>query len=692
MKRILILIALMFSVFVYSLTGNEEREICGTILDVDSGEPLIAAVVYEPISKAGTVTDFDGNFCLKIPINAKSVLVTYIGYEDQTVDLTKESDKPIKVKMQESGALLETLVVTGSRSSKSKRRTRTGSSRSKKLKAHSTAGDASAIMDMPPAPASAPAPPAGPKGPAGPSSATSYSTTPIRRDEISSLPMRETSTKESVATEMISEKSLRKKDREREKRRADDYLEEAAPEELMTDEVKVVVEEADGAATEEDQSVDAGTLTAGQLNDFSKWDLWQDLNENELKSFPERWNFDMSTRYSVQLMNKESRPLIDAEVKLVNEKNQTLWKCRTDNTGKAELWSDIFRKDNTNKLNIQISYNGNLKTVKQVKPFKEGVNTITLDAACEVPRVLDIMMTVDATGSMADEIAYLKAELKDVIGQVQSKQKDLKINLGSVFYRDIHDAYLTKSSDFSDDINQAMDFMKEQGASGGGDFPEAVDAALHESVQHQDWSRNAVARIMFLVLDAPPHTNEDALKTLETQIKNAAAKGIRVVPIAASGIDKSTEYLMRAFALATNGTYVFLTDHSGVGNAHIEPSTDDYDMEFLNDLLVRVISEYTAAADCDEPVAQFKDDPEIKEELGQLKMYPNPTQGPINLEVPKDVEELFITDVNGKVIMRLTRLQKGLIKADLSNFPAGLYFVKYQQNGKDFSGKIAVFR
>ena len=42
----------------------------------------------------------------------------------------------------------------------------------------------------------------------------------------------------------------------------------------------------------------------------------------------------------------------------------------------------------------------------------------------------------------------------------------------------------------------------------------------------------------------------------------------------------------------TGGTYTFLTNHSGIGNSHLEPTIGEYEVEKLNDLLVRVISEY----------------------------------------------------------------------------------------------------
>jgi hypothetical protein len=42
----------------------------------------------------------------------------------------------------------------------------------------------------------------------------------------------------------------------------------------------------------------------------------------------------------------------------------------------------------------------------------------------------------------------------------------------------------------------------------------------------------------------------------------------------------------------TGGTYTFLTNHSGIGNDHLEPTIGDYEVEKLNDLMIRVIKEY----------------------------------------------------------------------------------------------------
>ena len=97
-----------------------------------------------------------------------------------------------------------------------------------------------------------------------------------------------------------------------------------------------------------------------------------------------------------------------------------------------------------------------------------------------------------------------------------------------------------------------------------------------------------------MLLDAPPHEEAQIIDDLHTSIKKAAQKGIKIIPIVASGINKETEFLMRNFSIATNGTYVFITNDSGVGNDHLEPTVGDYNVEILQELMIRLITKYTS--------------------------------------------------------------------------------------------------
>ena len=204
-----------------------------------------------------------------------------------------------------------------------------------------------------------------------------------------------------------------------------------------------------------------------------------------------------------------------------------------------------------------------------------------------------VSIVVDATGSMGDEIQYLKVELQDVLRRAQQQSGMTQLRMASVFYRDYGDDYVVRPFPFTTDINSLVNFIGRQDASGGGDFPEAVDEALVEAVTKQQWSGSAVNRLLFLILDAPPRLNSSVVERLQRVMRQAAVQGIRIIPITASGINRETEALMRSLAIGTGGTYIFITDNSGVGNDHLEATVGRYDVEFLNNLILRLLLKYT---------------------------------------------------------------------------------------------------
>src|SRR5690606_28197460 len=121
------------------------------------------------------------------------------------------------------------------------------------------------------------------------------------------------------------------------------------------------------------------------------------------------------------------------------------------------------------------------------------------------PVDLDLMFVIDTTGSMGDELSYIKAELGDVITRVQSELgNDFGLRLSVNVYRDHGDQYLVRSFPFTTDVPTALGQLAAQSADGGGDFPEAVEAALQDAIFEHEWSPSARARLMFVVLDAPP--------------------------------------------------------------------------------------------------------------------------------------------------------------------------------------------
>lgn len=470
----------------------------------------------------------------------------------------------------------------------------------------------------------------------------------------------------------------------------------------------------------------AGKLTAGEINDFKKWKMWEDYSEPQLAAYRSVWDMSPGERYSVLVQTEGGAPLVDCPAELIAKTGETMWQTRTDNTGKAELWGTF--KGEKSKLiadKIVVYYNGKPHKIERPKTFEKSINSIRIPASCHIPDEVDICFTVDATGSMGDEIAYLQAELLDVIAKIHTNHKDIALNLGSVFYRDHGDTYVTRTSDFNKDASVINNFIAGQYADGGGDGPEAVDDALRASLFEMNWSKEARARILFMILDAPPHQEKANQILLDNCVREAAKKGVRIIPLVASGggydMDKSMEYLMRCCALGTNGTYAFLTNHSGIGGNHTAPSTDHYEVETLNALLLRIVGEYLTVPDCNlqqfvaqespedtvsvstiiEPVvpdslANQSDstnnhiDPDPRE-IVVISCYPNPASDYIWVKTSDDVSELFLTDNSGKIMQRLTPVSR-LFELDLSYYPSGIYYIKAFIRDEWITARIIVAR
>lgn len=222
----------------------------------------------------------------------------------------------------------------------------------------------------------------------------------------------------------------------------------------------------------------------------------------------------------------------------------------------------------------------------------EGTLDMQIPQIASLPNKMDLALVVDTTGSMCDELRYLQAELSSVVRSVVSnsmvleKTGDVDVRVAIVLYRDDGDEYVVRVEDFTD-INAAFTFLQAAGCDEGGDYPEAMDQALSRTLELQ-WRSGNVARVAFVVADAPPH-DEDLQATLGAAL-GLRRQGIRLYGLAASGVAETAEYLMRLMSLLTGARYTWLTDDSGIGNPHAEPSVVCYQVTRLDQLLLRVLT------------------------------------------------------------------------------------------------------
>ncbi|MGN7515835.1 MAG: SusC/RagA family TonB-linked outer membrane protein [Allomuricauda sp.] len=89
---------------------NDQQTISGTVTD-DVGNPLPGASIVEKGTTNGAQTDFDGNFNITVSDSNATLVVTYIGFSTQEVELNGRSN--IDIALTEDAAKLDEVVVIG---------------------------------------------------------------------------------------------------------------------------------------------------------------------------------------------------------------------------------------------------------------------------------------------------------------------------------------------------------------------------------------------------------------------------------------------------------------------------------------------------------------------------------------------------------------------------------------------------
>ena len=342
----------------------------------------------------------------------------------------------------------------------------------------------------------------------------------------------------------------------------------------------------------------AGVLTAGEWNDLDHWDFWSGLMASQdYGDMSAYWGMYTPRRVAVRVADASGKRLPGVRV-VLEQKQRAVWSTLTDNQGEANLWIDPFHAQaGTDHLVLVVDGVPQASAPKltpwNVQQKEAEVNFVILAKANPVEKRADIAFIVDATGSMGDEIDFLKKDLVNILDRVKGGQGEIGLRTGAVFYRDEEDDYITKFSPFTEDYRKTIQYIAMQRASGGGDLPEAVHTALEAGLQNLAWNASARARIAFLVLDAPAHQDhQGVIESLQASVREYAKQGIKLIPVFCSSPSKECEFMCRFFAILTGGTYVFLTDDSGVGEDHVEASVGQFQVEPLNDLLVRLIAKY----------------------------------------------------------------------------------------------------
>jgi hypothetical protein len=363
----------------------------------------------------------------------------------------------------------------------------------------------------------------------------------------------------------------------------------------MASPTESAVAERDRVAPDEDKPRNtpvpqAGLLTAGDYDDVLNPDLYKIYLDKTLQGELAGLDLpyvDANQRIAIRVTDRLGKPVPLASLQLETADGTKMFPLRTGADGAAYIYPLYDALEPGMKVTAKAKA-GAAKSATVTADLIEtgGELVIELGGDRAVPKQLDLLLTIDATGSMSDEMEYLKQELVGILDRVESANPGIDIQVGLIVYRDKGDEYVMRDFPLTGDISKLKGQLSAQGAAGGGDMEEAMQDAMAKSLDYA-WREDAV-KVNLLMADAPPHDG-DVASTWESALVSRTM-GIHVVSVAASGVDKRAEFLMRAMAQITGGRYLFLTDDSGIGNAHAEPTVDCYVVTRLDSLVSRVLT------------------------------------------------------------------------------------------------------
>jgi hypothetical protein len=142
----------------------------------------------------------------------------------------------------------------------------------------------------------------------------------------------------------------------------------------------------------------------------------------------------------------------------------------------------------------------------------------------EKGKSLDLVLCMDTTNSMKDDIDSVRALLIPMLENMIGEFPDFRI--GMVLYKDYFEEYLNRVIPFTRDFEAVRRSLGAIRVGGGRDLPEAVYEALYEGTVKFPWE--AESGLIILIGDAPPHARPRGRITKEMVDQEVAARNLTV--------------------------------------------------------------------------------------------------------------------------------------------------------------------
>lgn len=265
---------------------------------------------------------------------------------------------------------------------------------------------------------------------------------------------------------------------------------------------------------------------------------------------------DVRDRQFIVVRDVDGKAVPRCQVSIVDERGRKVT-LTTTASGRAILFPRAEGLAGNDMAAATICQNGTASTRFSLAQ-SDGLVDLKLNARRALPatRDIDVAFILDTTGSMSEEIAAVKATLQKVASSLSNA--NARIRIGLVEYKDRTDSFVTKVYPMTTDIASFSRKVASIEASGGGDTPEAMNEGVHAGLTRLAWSNNAVAKLAFVIADAPPHLDYPNDFDYAVDMREAAHRGIQLFTVAASGMNELGQVVMRQMAQYTGGTNLFV--------------------------------------------------------------------------------------------------------------------------------------
>jgi hypothetical protein len=180
-----------------------------------------------------------------------------------------------------------------------------------------------------------------------------------------------------------------------------------------------------------------------------------------------------------------------------------------------------YMKDTVDSYSEIVSGRGELVYSKGADDLVDKIGEIL---EREKGKSLDLVLCMDATGSMKDDIDSVRRLLIPLLEGMMKDFPDFRI--GMVLYKDYYDEYLTRVIPLTRDFDSFRRNLNAIRPGGGRDIPEAVYEALNEAVVKFPWE--AESKLIILIGDAPPHPRQRGKVSKAAVDEGVEKRGLKV--------------------------------------------------------------------------------------------------------------------------------------------------------------------